>query len=195
NYEQCNGVKAKCPDPSCDTACSQEATNCMNGCRATDDKTDASEVYACPKVYTCPKEPPPKSEPSSKTGAATGYQCQALKYPSEKIECVYETVPVNKEDYHSYIMFPRINFAGKVQIDSATLNNVFDNFDINTFAPANKKITQENWNPSGSSNFRLVDVFVKRVCHKEGLCVYIKHNDRLIAAPITGMGLPNWAKC
>jgi hypothetical protein len=84
-------------------------------------------------------------------------------------------------------MFPRINFAGKVQIDSATLNNVFDNFDINTFAPANKKITQENWNPSGSSNFRLVDVFVKRVCHKEGLCVYIKHNDRLIAAPITGI--------
>ena len=84
-------------------------------------------------------------------------------------------------------MFPRINFAGKVQIDSATLNNVFDNFDINTFAPANKKITPENWNPSGSSNFRLVDVFVKRVCHKEGLCVYIKHNDRLIAAPITGI--------
>jgi hypothetical protein len=29
--------------------------------------------------------------------AVTGYQCQALKYPSGKIECVYVTVPVNKE--------------------------------------------------------------------------------------------------
>jgi hypothetical protein len=83
-------------------------------------------------------------------------------------------------------MFPRINFAGKLQIDSATLNNVFSNFDIKTFATADTKITAENWNPSGSSDFRLVDVSVTRVCHTESLCVYQSHQDPLAGATIKG---------
>jgi hypothetical protein len=83
-------------------------------------------------------------------------------------------------------MFPRINFAGKVEFYPATMNNIFNNFDINTFAPADTKINQRNWNPSGSNNFRLVDVAVTRVCHNEGLCVYQSHNDPLAGAPVKG---------
>ena len=83
-------------------------------------------------------------------------------------------------------MYPRINFAGKVQIDSATLNNAFENFDINTFAPANKKINGNNWNPLGSSSFRLVDVTVTRVCNENGLCFHQHSSDALAEAPIKG---------
>ena len=92
-------------------------------------------------------------------------------------------------EYQSYIMLPRIHFAGKVQIDSATLNNVFSNFDINTFATVDYEETNENWNPYGSSEFRLVDVFVTRVCHEDGSCSYQSHVDPVAEAPVKGICL------
>ena len=83
-------------------------------------------------------------------------------------------------------MFPRINFAGTVQIDSATLNNVYNNFDIKSFAPSDTRITNENWNPSGSSESRLVNVSVTRVCQGPDSCAYLSHDDPLAEAPILG---------
>ena len=152
------------------------AENCKKLC--TDTGSGAEE---CPKVYSCPKA---KEQRTRHKGSVSGVQCRALKYPSGKIKCAYKNVTAKKEEYQSYIMFPRINFAGKLQIDSATLNNVFSNFDIKTFAPADTRITDENWNPMGSSDFRLVDVSVTRVCHAENLCVYQPHEDPLAGAPI-----------
>ena len=84
-------------------------------------------------------------------------------------------------------MLPRIHFAGKVQIDSATLNNVFSNFDTKTFASVDNEITNENWNPYGSSEFRLVDVFVTRVCYEDRLCSYQSHDDPVAEAPVKGI--------
>lgn len=83
-------------------------------------------------------------------------------------------------------MFPRINFAGKVQTDAATANNVFSNFDINTFAPVDLEVNEVNWNPSGTNNFRLIDVAVTRACIDEASCVYLRHQDPIAEAQING---------
>ncbi|XP_028390804.1 uncharacterized protein LOC114515704 [Dendronephthya gigantea] len=184
NFNQCKSIVDKCTEKklkSCKEACGKE--DCIKECdRINAEMPDDGSV--CPSVYNCPTHPK-EFETTSSDGIVTGYQCRARKYPNGRIECVYNRVQAEKDDYHSYIMFPRIHFAGKVQIDSATLNNVFDNFNTKTFSSINEKISQENWNPYGSSDFRLVDVKVMRVCHKDDLCMYLPHNDQLIGTAVT----------
>ena len=87
-------------------------------------------------------------------------------------------------------MFPRIHFAGKVQIDPPTLNNVFSNFDIETFSSADTLVNSVDWNPLGSGAFRIADVSVTRVCYQKGLCQYLEHDEPLVGSAVKGKPYP-----
>ncbi|WP_447040850.1 ferritin-like domain-containing protein [Streptomyces sp. DSM 118878] len=73
----------------------------------------------------------------------------------------------------SYLGFPRLNFAGTIQTDVATANNVPQYFDNDLFEPRYQwrmDLPDVNglWNPRGPGTLRLADVSVTSVCLKDG---------------------------
>ncbi|OMI84854.1 hypothetical protein BSZ07_37100 [Streptomyces sp. M1013] len=73
----------------------------------------------------------------------------------------------------SYLGFPRLNFAGTIQTDVATANNVPQYFDNDLFEPRFQRrmdLPDVNglWNPRGPGTLRLADVAVTSVCLPDG---------------------------
>ncbi|MEV6424322.1 ferritin-like protein [Streptomyces sp. NPDC051662] len=73
----------------------------------------------------------------------------------------------------SYLGYPRLNFAGTIQTDVATANNVPQYFDNDLFEPRYQwrmKLPDVNglWNPRGPGTLRLADVSVTSVCFPDG---------------------------
>ncbi|XP_066283288.1 uncharacterized protein [Branchiostoma lanceolatum] len=73
--------------------------------------------------------------------------------------------------------YPRLHFAGNFLADTATLNNDPRQFNIHKFNASrdppcylNYTFPHCNWNPQGSSDFRFVNCFVKKVCYKDAKC-------------------------
>ncbi|CAH1265198.1 Hypp3131 [Branchiostoma lanceolatum] len=86
--------------------------------------------------------------------------------------------------------FPRLHFAGNFLADTATLNNDPRQFNIHTFNATldppcylNYTFPHCDWNPNGSSDFRFVNCFVKKVCYKDGKC---SKYDALVGKRIIG---------
>eukprot|EP00058_Branchiostoma_floridae_P006698 XP_002592186.1 hypothetical protein BRAFLDRAFT_88077 [Branchiostoma floridae] len=86
--------------------------------------------------------------------------------------------------------YPRLHFSGKFLADSATLNNDPFNFNIHRFNPTRDKACYLNytkphcnWNPNGSSDFRLVHCHVTKVCYKGGMC---SRDDAIVGKRIIG---------
>lgn len=65
----------------------------------------------------------------------------------------------------SYLDLPRIVFAGDFQADVSTVNNTVQNYDIDTFDPER---SPEQWNPTGSAAFRLLNCRVRGASDERG---------------------------
>ncbi len=73
----------------------------------------------------------------------------------------------------SYLGHPRLNFAGTIQTDVATANNVAPYFDNNLWEPRyawrmDWPELNGAWNPRGPGTVRLADVSVTSVCYPDG---------------------------
>lgn len=87
----------------------------------------------------------------------------------------------------SYLGFPRLNFAGTIQTDVATANNVPQYFDNDLFEPRYQwrmDLPDVNglWNPRGPGTLRLADVAVTSVCMPEGRQLTDKRGDPVVGA-------------
>ncbi|GGQ35731.1 ferritin-like domain-containing protein [Streptomyces griseomycini] len=85
----------------------------------------------------------------------------------------------------SYLGFPRLNFAGTIQTDVATANNVPQYFDNDLFEPRfqwRMDLPDVNglWNPRGPGTLRLVDVVVTSVCLPDGRQLTDRRGDPVV---------------
>jgi hypothetical protein len=80
----------------------------------------------------------------------------------------------------SYLGLPRLVFDGDFQADVSTVNNIVQNFDIETFDP---ETSPGFWNPTGSGAFRLLNCRVRSATDDRGAAA---REDPVLTAVVGG---------
>ncbi|XP_062515855.1 uncharacterized protein LOC134191274 isoform X2 [Corticium candelabrum] len=103
------------------------------------------------------------------------------------MECTSNETP-------SYLARPRIHFSGMFKSDTLTINNYYDNFDVDHFLEINEMLAKnENtgFNPTGSGDFFFEGCVVSMVCPENGPCT---ENDQVVGQPLQSSSGENAGK-
>ncbi|HZL56631.1 MAG TPA: ferritin-like protein [Bryobacteraceae bacterium] len=88
----------------------------------------------------------------------------------------------------SYLLPPRLHFAGRFQADVSTVNNNPLNFDARTFRAnfGTPSPGRGSWNPGGTGAWRLSECTVQRVVYRDG-----STGDHHVTDPVVGAAIAN----
>jgi hypothetical protein len=77
------------------------------------------------------------------------------------------------DEVFSYLDRPRFHFSGIFKSDTLTINNYFDNFDVDHYEEINEMLARDEntgFNPTGTGDFFFESCTVTMVCPEDGSC-------------------------
>ena len=90
----------------------------------------------------------------------------------------------------SYLNLPNLHFKRQFKTNVATANNDVRHYNMDEFMPLDSLSREEGgqgfWNPRGTNDFMLNDVYVTSVCYQDGRCVASKSDDHICGIEIRG---------